>query len=137
MAELKGRAALQRQQRKKRTQPQHILLQCWRQLKQQWSPALSQCSGDFVQLRHQVTCIFKSLQVRDLSRCLEHELETGGNRVCPSSKHRSLGHAIKCVVDLDSTKTLAVKAEHLLDWQILGIERAFPLLVRITTGAGV
>src|SRR5262249_45890797 len=76
-------------------------------------------------------------QVRNLLRCLEHELEIGGNRVGPAYQDRSLGQAIERAVDLNGTKTLAVETEHLLGRQVLGIERALPFLVGIAARTDV
>src|SRR5206468_958729 len=55
----------------------------------------------------------------------------------PRFQDRRLGHAVERVIDLDRPKALAVIAEHLLVRQVLGIERALPLLVRIAAGADV
>ena len=77
MAEFKGRAAIRWQQRKEVAQSRDILLQKWRQLKQQRSQAIFERAGNFEQIRHRIPTIFEPLHVRDPLRGFEHELEIG------------------------------------------------------------
>ena len=73
----------------------------------------------------------RHLQVRNLLRRLERELEISGNRIGPACQDRNLGQTMERAVEINGTKTLAVETEHLLGRQVLGIERALPLLVGI------
>src|SRR5437016_2193495 len=88
-------------------------------------------------MRHQITHVVELPHMCDLPRRLESELEIRRDRACPSLQGRNFGDAIKRAVDLDRLKALAVNTEHLLCWQVLGIERALPWLVGVAAGANV
>ena len=73
----------------------------------------------------------------DLPRCFQDELEIGGDIARPRFKDRHAGHAVKGVVYLDRSKTLAVIMEHSFRGQVIGIETSLPLLVGIAACADV
>jgi hypothetical protein len=77
------------------------------------------------------------MDMRDLPRSFEHELETGGNFARPCFQDRCLRHVIKGVVYLGRSKTLTVIVEHPFRGQVIGIETSLLFLVGVTACADV
>src|ERR671937_2692597 len=69
-------------------------------------------------------------------RGLDGEFEAGGGGLRPLLQHLAARHAIERVIDFYRRQPRTVEGEHALGLHVRRIERTFPLLERVATGAG-
>src|SRR5262249_7938527 len=123
-----------RQLAQKRTQDFRVLLEIWRELKQDRAATFAEIRGDLAEGSQRVLAISQLGEVRDFLRRLQRETKVFRRLCLPVFDRLERRNAMKGVIDFRGAQAFCKVGQHFACWQIFGVKSAFPLGVLETGG---